>query len=308
MHTHLQHDTPTPSRPAHSRLAGVVAATKTVLLLSALGGLVVTGGALLGGQAGLVIGLAVGVALVAGSWWFSDRIAIAAAHARPVAPDELPELQATVAELATRAGLPQPQLYLSPDPQPNAFATGRNPQHAVVAVTQGLLELLPPEEVRGVLAHELGHVRNHDILLTSVAAALATGLSALANMAAFGMMFGGQNDDDEGPGLLGTLALLLVAPIAATLLQLALSRNREFEADRAGAQLLRDDGRPLAHALERIDAHAHAQPMRINPSQAQAWIINPLGAAQGITRLFSTHPPVSERVARLTGNADRILP
>jgi heat shock protein HtpX len=236
--------------------------------------------------------------LVAGSWWFSAQVAIRAAGARPLTPAEGPELTAMVAELADAAGIPRPALYLSPSPQPNAFATGRNPSHAVVAVTQGLIELVPIGEIRGVLAHELGHVRNRDILLTSIAAALATGLSVIANLATFGMLFGGR-DEEEGPGLLGTLALLIIAPLAGTLLQLALSRSREFEADRTGAELLGGDGEPLAQALIRIDAHAHAQPMDIAPSQAQAWIVNPLAGAASLSRLFSTHPPLTERVARL---------
>jgi heat shock protein HtpX len=284
-------------------LAAVVNTVKTAALLSLLAAVLVAAGTLLGGRVGTVAGLLVGLALIGGTWWFSARIAIRAARARPLSPQEAPELQAMVADLAVRAGIPCPQLYLSPSSQPNAFATGRSPNHAVVAVTQGLIELLPPDEIRGVLAHELGHVRNRDILLTSVAAALATGLSVIVNIASFGMLFGGRDDDDDGSSLLGTLALIIVAPLAATLLQLALSRSREFEADRGGAQLLNGDGEPLARALVRIDAHAHAQPMDISPSQAQAWIINPLtgNASRGhwIARLFSTHPPLVDRVDRL---------
>jgi heat shock protein HtpX len=283
----------------HLSLPGVVNTVKAVALLSFLAGVLVVAGTLLAGRSGLIVGLVLGLALVAGTWWFSARVAIRAAGARPLSPTEAPELTAMVAELADAAGIPRPSLYLSPSPQPNAFATGRNPSHAVVAVTQGLIELVPPDEIRGVLAHELGHVRNRDILLTSIAAALATGLSVIANMATFGMLFGGRDQEEEGPGLVATLALLLIAPLAGTLLQLALSRSREFEADRTGAELLGGNGEPLAGALIRIDAHAHAQPMEIAPSQAQAWIVNPLAGADTMTRLFSTHPPLRERVERL---------
>jgi heat shock protein HtpX len=288
-----------PRRPGRGLTwPGVVNTVKAAALLSFLAGVLVLAGTLLGGRTGLIIGALLGLVLVAGSWWFSAQVAIRAAGARPLTPAEGPELTAMVAELADAAGIPRPALYLSPSPQPNAFATGRNPSHAVVAVTQGLIELVPIGEIRGVLAHELGHVRNRDILLTSIAAALATGLSVIANLATFGMLFGGR-DEEEGPGLLGTLALLIIAPLAGTLLQLALSRSREFEADRTGAELLGGDGEPLAQALIRIDAHAHAQPMDIAPSQAQAWIVNPLAGAASLSRLFSTHPPLTERVARL---------
>lgn len=270
---------------------------KTAMLLGALGGALVLTGSLLAGQAGVVMGMALGVAFVGGSWWFSDVLAVRAAGARPVEAGELPWLRATVERLASRAELPTPRLYVSPSPQPNAFATGRRPGHAVVAVTEGLLSLLEPAEIEAVLAHELAHVRHRDILLTSVAAAVAMGISAVANLASFGLLFGGR-DDRDGPSPLAVIAFALVAPLAAGLLQLALSRSRELDADRAGADLV-GDGEPLARALERIDVYAHAVPMTIAPAQAQAWIVNPLARQDLVARLFSTHPPVAERTARL---------
>ena len=279
---------------------------KTAMLLGSLGGALVLTGSLLAGRAGVVIGMALGFAFVGGSWWFSDVLAVRAAGARPVEPGELPWLRASVERLASRAGVPTPRLYLSPSPQPNAFATGRGPDHAVVAVTEGLLSLLEPAEIEAVLAHELAHVRHRDILLTSVAAAVATGISAVANLASFGLLFGGR-DDHDGPNPLAVIAFALVAPLAAGLLQLALSRSRELDADRAGADLL-GDGEPLARALERIDVYAHAVPMAIAPAQAQAWIVNPLARQDLVARLFSTHPPVAERTARLRQRTVAVRP
>lgn len=270
---------------------------KTAVLLGFLGGVLVLAGSLLAGRAGVVIGMALGLALVGGSWWFSGMLAVRAAGARPVKRGELAWLSASVERLASRAGVPTPMLYLSPSPQPNAFATGRNPSHAVVAVTDGLLSLLEPVEIEAVLAHELAHVRHRDILLTSIAAAVATGISAVANLASFGLLFAAR-DDRDGPNPLAVIGFALVAPLAAGLLQLALSRSRELDADRAGADLV-GDGEPLARALERIDVYAHAVPMTIAPAQAQAWIVNPLARQDLVARLFSTHPPVAERVARL---------
>lgn len=271
---------------------------RTAVLLAGLAGLLVLAGGAIGGSGGALIGFAIGAAMVGASYWWSDRIAIRAAGARALDAAEAPWLHATVAELSARAGLPMPRLYLSPAPQPNAFATGRNERHAAVAVTQGLLDRLPPEEVRAVLAHELGHIRNRDILLTSVAAAIATGISAIANMAMFSAFLGG-GDDEEGPGLGGILLLALVAPVAATILQLALSRSRELEADRTGAELL-GTGVSLASALQRIEVEAAHQPMDVEPAQASAYIHSPLaGRPGGLSRLFLTHPPTEERVRRL---------
>ena len=270
---------------------------KTAMLLGALGGFLVLAGSLLAGRTGIVFGMTLGFAFVGGSWWFSDALAVRAAGARPVEPGELAWLHATVKGLASKASIPTPRLYISPSPQPNAFATGRSPNHAVVAVTEGLLSLLERSEVEAVIAHELAHVRHRDILLTSVAAAVATGISAVAHLASVALLFGGRNDQD-GPSPLATIAFVLVAPLAAGLLQLALSRSRELEADRVGADLV-GDGEPLARALERIDIYASAIPMNIAPAQAQAWIVNPLARHNLVARLFSTHPPVAVRTALL---------
>lgn len=275
---------------------------KTAVLLAAIGGLLVLVGSALGGRGGAVIGLALGLVIVGSSYWFSDRIAVRAAGAHEVSPAEAPQLHAMVAELADRAGLPKPRVYVSPAAQPNAFATGRNPQHAAVAVTEGLLAQCPPDEVRGVLAHELAHIRNRDILIGSVAAAVATGISFVANMALFAGMFGG-GDDEDGPSPAVAILLAILAPLAASVLQMALSRSREFEADRVGAHIA-GDPEPLARALERLDRVSQVTPFDVAPAQASAYIVNPLtGRRVSFARLFLTHPPVEERVARLRAMA-----
>jgi heat shock protein HtpX len=273
---------------------------KTAVILAALGGLFIAAGGLLGGETGLVIGLILGLLLTGGSYWFSDKIAIRAAGAIPVTEAQMPEYYAVVRDLARRAGMPMPALYMTRDQQPNAFATGRNPHHAAVAVTAGILDICTWDEMRGVLAHELSHVGNRDILISSVAATIAMAITFLAQMAAWGeLMFGGRRDD-EGEGILGSLALVIFAPLAATLLQLALSRSREFEADRAGAQLI-GDGEPLARALSKLDAMSQRIPMAgARPEMAGMWVVNPLaGRRANLQRWFSDHPPTAERIARL---------
>ncbi|MGH9152307.1 MAG: zinc metalloprotease HtpX [Acidimicrobiales bacterium] len=272
---------------------------KTTVLLAGIGGLLVAVGSVLGGQGGAVIGLALGVAIVGFSYWKSDKLAIKAARAVPVSEAQSPEYYRMVRELTQRAGMPMPKLYMTPDMQPNAFATGRNPQHAAVAVTQGIVQMLGwGDELRGVLAHEISHVGNRDILIGSVAAAIATGISFIANMAMWGAMFGGR-DDDEGANPVVLLLTALLAPMAAGLLQMALSRSREFEADRSGARLI-GDGEALARALEKIEHYAKAIPMPVQPAQAQKYIINPLtGRHVQFANLFTTHPPTAERAARL---------
>jgi len=271
---------------------------KTTVLLAAIGGLFVAVGSMLGGSTGAAIGLLLGLVMVGGSYWFSDRLAIRAAGAVEVTEAEAPALVATVRELADRAALPMPRVYLAPSPQPNAFATGRNPAHAAVAVTQGLLDRCPPDEVRGVLAHELAHVKHRDILIGSVAAAVATAISFIANMALWAGMFGG-GDDEDSPNPIVVLLTAILAPLAASILQMALSRAREFEADRGGAEIL-GDPMPLARALARLDASSAAIPMDITPQQATAYIVNPLnGRKVEFGRLFMTHPPMEERIARL---------
>ncbi len=270
---------------------------KTVALLSLLTGGLVTAGAALGGRSGLLIGTFLGFAMVGGSYWFSDKLAVRAAGAREVVPGELQWLQDDLAQMVARAGMKPPRLFISPSPQPNAFATGRNENHAVVAVTSGLLELLDRREVRGVVAHELGHIKNKDILIGSIAAAIATGISSLANMAMFAGMFGGNDEDRPNPFVL--LLMMLVAPLAASIIQMALSRSREFEADSAGAAI---SGEPLAlaSALAKIEAYAARIPMRVKPAQAQAYIVNPLtGRNVQFANLFRTHPPTADRIDRL---------
>ena len=270
---------------------------KTFVLLAGLGGLMVLVGSFFG-RGGAFIGLTLGLVMVGGSYWFSDKIAIKAARAVPVTEAQMPEYYRIMRELSSQAGMPMPKLYVTPDLQPNAFATGRNPNHAAVAVTQGILNILDWRELRGVLAHELSHVGNRDILIGSVAAAVATGISFAANMAMWGAMFGGR-DDDEGANPIAILLLAILAPMAAGLLQMALSRSREFEADRSGARLI-GDGEPLARALLKLDSAARQIPMDVQPAQAQKYIVNPLtGRKVNFSSLFTTHPPTEERVARL---------
>lgn len=271
---------------------------KTTVLLAGLGGLMVAIGSLFG-RGGAIIGLVLGLVVVGASYWKSDTLAIRAARAVPADEARHPQYFAIMRELAAKADMPLPRLYISPEPQPNAFATGRNPQHAAVAITEGLVVACSWDEIRGVLAHELMHVRNRDILIGSVAAGVATGISFVANMAMWGAMFGGGRDDDEGGNPIALLATALLAPIAASLLQMALSRSREFEADRSGAALL-GDGESLARALEKLEAHARRVPMDIAPAQAQAYIVNPLtGREMSFANMFRTHPTTAERVARL---------
>jgi heat shock protein HtpX len=269
---------------------------KTFLLLAVLGGLFLGIGSLFG-QTGLIIGLGLGLVFVGGSYWFSDKLAVAAARAKPLSQQDAPQLYATVEQLAREADMPMPRLYMSPDAQPNAFATGRSPKKAVVCVTAGILKVLDEDELRGVLAHELSHVRNRDILIGSVAAAVAMAITFVARIALWGAIFGG--GDDERGNIIGALLLTILAPIAALLLQAALSRSREFEADRTGADLIHN-GEPLARALQKIEAYAKQVPMDVNPAQATAYIINPLtGRRVQFANLFRTHPPTEDRIARL---------
>jgi len=278
---------------------------RTWLLIAALTALLIAiGGAIGGGALYVFVVLAVLMNVV--GYWFSDKIALAASRARPVKPGELPELEATVRDLARRADVPVPRLYLIPSEQPNAFATGRDPSHAAVAVTQGLLFQLPEDEVRGVLAHEFGHIKNRDILVSTIAAMVAGAVSAVATILQFSMLFGGSDEDDSPLGLLGTLAAIIVAPIAAMLLQLAVSRQREYLADATGAQLL-GHAAPLADALATLERGAQAMPMQVNPATASLYAVNPL-PRQGLATLFMTHPPLAERIRRLRAlDGDRAM-
>jgi len=269
---------------------------RTWLAIAGLTGLLIAIGALIGGGA-LYLFVALAVLMNVAGYWFSDKLALKASRAKRVEPGTLPELEAIVQELAQRAEVPTPRLYLIPSEQPNAFATGRNPQHAAVAVTQGLLQQLPPDQLKGVLAHEFAHIKNRDLLVSSIAAMVAGSISAIANVLQFSLLFGG-DDEDSGPlGLIGTLATIILAPLAAALLQLAVSRQREYLADATGAQLL---GRaaPLADALETLERGAQAVPMAVNPATASLYAVNPL-PRKGIATLFMTHPPLAERIRRL---------
>lgn len=232
------------------------------------------------------------------SYWFSDKIILKMYRAREVNESAAPELYGLVRRLATQAGLPMPKVYLIPGDQPNAFATGRNPEHAAVAITDGILRILNREELEGVIGHELAHIKNRDILIGTVAATIAGAISMLATMAQWAMIFGGgRNDDDEGGGILSYLVMLIVAPIAAMLIQMAISRSREYLADEAGARIA-GNPRSLASALRKLDAAAKRIPLQANPATAHMFIVSPLRGG-GFASLFSTHPPMAKRVARL---------
>ena len=271
---------------------------KTAAILALFGALFLGVGSLFG-TGGLVIGLVLGLVFVGGSYWFSDTLSVKAARAVPLTEQEAPQLYAIVRDLTTRADMPMPKIYISPAQQPNAFATGRSPEHAAVAVTQGLLQVVSEDELRGVLAHEISHVRHHDILISSVAAALAMGIMFVARIAIFSSLFGGGGRDNDGGNAIGGLLMIILAPIAAVLLQAALSRSREFDADLGGAELL-GTGEPLALALQKIDTYAKQVPMNIDPAHASLFIVNPLtGRNMQFKNLFTTHPPTEERIARL---------
>jgi heat shock protein HtpX len=270
--------------------------TRTWMLLAGLSALFVTVGGLVGGAGGILVFLVVAVAFNFAMFWFSDRIALKMSRARPLEPGEARELVADVEDISARARIPVPRLYLIPSQQPNAFATGRNPQHSAVAVTEGLLALMPRDQVRGVLAHELAHIRNRDVLVTTIAAMIGAAIAAIANFLQFQWLFGG--DDDESPlGAIGSIVAILVAPLAAMMLQFAISRQREFLADATAAELL-GEGRPLADALGTLERGVQALPMPVNPATASLYIANPLSGG-GVSSLFSTHPPIPVRIARL---------
>lgn len=273
---------------------------KTTLLLASLTALIVFIGGSLGGQSGMLIAFMFAVIMNFGAYWFSDKIVLRMYHARQVDPSEAPGLYQMVERLAQKSGLPTPRVYVIPQDSPNAFATGRNPEHAVVAVTQGILRLMSDEELEGVLAHELGHVKNRDILISSIAATLAGAIMMLANMARWSAIFGGvSRDDDEGGGVFGLLFMMFLAPLAAVLIQMAISRTREYQADATAAEMT---GSPygLAHALEKLGKATKQIPMEANPSTAHMFIVNPL-SGRSMMKLFSTHPPLEERIRRLLG-------
>lgn len=272
---------------------------RTTLLLAVLTALIIFIGRLFGGSQGMIIAFALAVVMNLGSYWFSDKIVLAMYRAQPADERQAPELYRIVRELASQANLPMPRIYVIPQDTPNAFATGRNPQHAVVAVTEGIMRLLTPDEIRGVLAHELGHVKNRDILISSIAATLAGVVMILANMARWAAIFGGvRGDDDEGGGIAGLLVTAILAPIAAMLIQMAISRSREYLADETGAKLSHSP-ESLASALQKLSMASQRVPMPgARPETAHMFIVNPL-SGKSLANLFSTHPPIEERIQRL---------
>ncbi len=271
---------------------------KTFMLMALLTALVIFIGNLIGGNNGMVMAFMIALVMNFGTYWFSDKIVLGMYHAQEITTESHPGVIRIVQDLAQRAGLPMPRVYMIPSEQPNAFTTGRDPQHAAVAMTEGIVRTLSADELRGVLGHELAHVKHRDILIGTVAATMAGSISMIAHMAQFAMIFGGgRSSDNEGGNPIGGLLMIILAPIAAMLIQMAISRSREYEADRGGAEMA---GNPLslANALRKLEAKAKEIPMNATPATAHMFIVNPLRGG-GIASLFSTHPPMEERIARL---------
>jgi heat shock protein HtpX len=271
---------------------------KTAILLAILTAMLVLLGGAVGGRQGMLIAFFLAMVMNFVSYWWSDKIVLSMYGAQPIEEAQAPGLYGMVHRLASKARIPMPRVYMIPSDQPNAFATGRNPQHAVVAVTEGIMRILDDDELEGVLAHELAHVANRDVLIGTIAATLAGAITYLAHMAQWAaFMGGGRHDDDDSPSPIAMILMAVVAPIAAMLVQLAVSRSREFQADATGARLA---GRTwgLSKALEKLEMAAHQVPMQANPATAHLFIVNPL-SGQSLMRLFSTHPPIEERIARL---------
>jgi len=273
---------------------------KVWLMMAVLSIILVFIGSAVGGRSGAMLFFLISLGMNFFSYYFSDKVAIKMTRSQPVSEEEVPELYAIVRRLTERAGLPMPSIYITPSPQPNAFATGRNPAHAAVAVTEGLLQILNKSELEGVLAHELAHVKNRDILVGTIAATFAGAISMLANIIQWGAIFGmGRSDDDEGGGsMIGGLLLAIIAPIAAMIIQMAISRSREYLADENGARFAGNAG-GLSNALLKLENAAHRIPMQVNPAASHMFIVNPLSGAS-MARLFSTHPSTEDRVKRLS--------
>ena len=272
---------------------------KTGLLMAALTAVFMVAGQLLGGSNGMIFALVMALGMNFFAYWYSDKMALKMGGAREVSASEAPDLHQMVASLSSRAGLPKPRVYMIHQDTPNAFATGRNPEHAAVAVTTGLMQILKRDELEGVLAHELGHIKNRDILISSIAATMAGAISYMASMAQWAMIFGGgRSDEDNGGGLIGSLLMMFLAPLGASLIQMAISRSREFQADATGAAIC-GHPRSLASALQQLESFNRRRPMQVNPATAQMYIVNPL-AGGTLANLFSTHPPMAERIRRLS--------
>jgi heat shock protein HtpX len=271
---------------------------KTVLLLALMTVFLMVMGRVLGGRSGMYVAFVLALLMNFFSYWFSDKLVLSMYGAQEVSPAEAPQLHQIVDELAREANIPKPRVYIIPSDSPNAFATGRNPDHAAVAATQGILRLLTPMELKGVLAHEIGHVRNRDILISTIAATIAGAIMILADIARIGAIFGiGGRDDEEGSGILGIIVMSIIAPIAAMLIQMAISRSREYLADETGAHLAHNP-ESLARALEKLSMGVERAPMDASPATAHMFIVNPL-TGRSLMNLFSTHPPLEERIARL---------
>nr|WP_320027136.1 zinc metalloprotease HtpX [uncultured Acetobacterium sp.] len=270
---------------------------KTLVLMSSLTALVIVIGGAIGGQSGMLIALVFALAMNGGSYWFSDKIALAMTGSQPLTEGKHPEVYQIVEKLTTNASMPMPKLYITPSPQPNAFATGRNPNHSAVAVTEGLLTILNHDELEGVLAHELAHIKNRDVLIGTIAAVMAGVITTIANWAQWALMFGmGGSDDDEG-GLLASLPLIILGPIAAMMVQMAVSRSREYLADSTGAAIA-GQSQGLSNALLKLERASGMVPMNVNPAASHLFIVNPLKAKR-LMNLFSTHPPIEDRVRKL---------
>lgn len=279
-------------------MSGIGNQIKTLLLMSVLTILVVLIGRGIGGQSGMMMALIFALIMNGGSYWFSDKIALSMTGAQPLSKHDNIEIYTMVEKLTANAGIPMPRLYITPSAQPNAFATGRNPKHSAVAVTQGILNILNREELEGVIAHELAHIKNRDVLISTIAAVMAGVITTMANWAQWALMFGiGNSDEEEGSGFLASLPLIILGPIAAMLVQMAVSRSREYLADSTGAKIA-GHSRGLANALLKLDHASRGIPMDVNPAASHMFIVNPL-SAQRLMNLFSTHPTIEDRVRRL---------